>query len=124
MLSGNNSTLLHHSTGEHSTLVQAAANELMAAEAEKSKWQSSINEVSFSTCQHCYACHSSKSQCMHTVIPLSTADVMISGTDNLAIALGKAEELLSGCAHTALVTSAKMRELNTCYIGVNCRVQV
>lgn len=28
-------------------LVQAAANELMAAEAEKAKWQFSINEVTF-----------------------------------------------------------------------------
>ena len=36
-----------HCAGEDTMLVQAAANELMAAEAEKAKWQSSINEVIF-----------------------------------------------------------------------------
>ena len=45
-------TVTGHAVMVKTFLVQAAANELMAAEAEKAKWQSSINEVT-STFKHC-----------------------------------------------------------------------
>lgn len=54
----------HHSTHtekQRQVFVQAAANELVAAEAERSKLQSSLNEVYFSRC----FVHSHQ-QCRHT----------------------------------------------------------
>lgn len=52
-------------------LVQAAANELMAAEADKAKWQFSVNEVTFF----------SQSSTALLAITLATLCILVAGFD-------------------------------------------